>query len=100
MGEFFIWFLIIAGVLAIFNAESLPALGKLLESKLKTSMEAAKTGAQTAKTKIEKVKTEIDARKNSMPKKRDDNDEDSPEETAEALKFMSDYVDKNKSSKK
>ena len=65
MDGFFGWFLIIVGVLAIFNAEKLPALRQMLEEKFKDSVDAAKAGSKTMRDKIEKVKTDIDNRKNA-----------------------------------
>ena len=65
MGGFFGWFLVIVGVLAIFNAEKLPALRQMLDEKLKGSLDVAKEVSKTTKNKIEKVKTEIDNRKNA-----------------------------------
>ena len=59
MGGFFGWFLVIVAVIAILNADKLPAWRKMLEEKLKDSVEAAKVGAEKAKTKMEKVKSDI-----------------------------------------
>ena len=52
MGGFFGWFLVIVGVLAIFNAEKLPALRQMLDEKLKGSLDAAKEVSKTTKSKI------------------------------------------------
>ena len=93
MGGFFGWFLVIVGVLAIFNAEKLPALRQMLDEKLKGSLDAAKEASKTTKSKIEKVKTEIDNRKNA-PQEEKEAEENTPEETAEALNFMSNYINK------
>lgn len=93
MGGFFGWFLVIVGVLAIFNAEKLPALRQMLYEKLKGSLDAAKEVSKTTKNKIEKVKTEIDNRKNAQQEEKEA-EENTPEETAEALNFMSNYINK------
>ena len=94
MGGFFGWFLVIVGVLAIFNAEKLPALRAMLEEKFKGSLDVAKEVSKTTKNKIEKVKTEID-NKNNAPQETKEPEENTPEETEEALKFMSEYINKN-----
>ena len=94
MGGFFGWFLVIVGVLAIFNAEKLPALRAMLEEKFKGSLDVAKEVSKTTKNKIEKVKTEIDNKKNA-PQETKEPEENTPEETEEALKFMSEYINKN-----
>ena len=91
MGGFFGWFLVIVGVLAIFNAEKLPALRQMLDEKLKGSLDAAKEVSKTTKNKIEKVKTEIDNRKNAQQEEKEA-EENTREETAEALNFMSNYI--------
>ena len=93
MGGFFGWFLVIVGVLAVFNAEKLPALRQMLDEKLKGSLDAAKEVSKTTKNKIEKVKTEIDNRKNAQQEEKEA-EENTPEETAEALNFMSNYINK------
>ena len=98
MGGFFGWFLVIVAVIAILNAEKLPAWRKMLEEKLKDSVEAAKVGAEKAKTKMEKVKRDIDAKKNSV--KTAEAEENTPEEIEEALKMMGDYVKSDKKKKK
>lgn len=99
MGGFFGWFLVIVGVLAIFNAEKLPALRQMLDEKLKGSLDAAKEVSKTTKSKIEKVKTEIDNRKNA-PQEEKEAEENTPEETAEALNFMSNYINKKEKESK
>ena len=91
MGGFFGWFLVIVGVLAIFNAEKLPALRQMLEEKFKDSLDAAKEVSKTTKSKIEKVKTDIDNRKNA-PQAEKEPEENTPEETEEALQFMGNYI--------
>ena len=93
MGGFFGWFLVIVGVLAIFNAEKLPALRAMLEEKFKGSLDVAKEVSKTTKNKIEKVKTEIDNKKNAHQETKEP-EENTPEETEEALKFMSNYITK------
>lgn len=98
MGGFFGWFLVIVAVIAILNADKLPAWRKMLEEKLKDSVEAAKVGAEKAKTKMEKVKSDIDAKKNSV--KTAEAEENTPEEIEEALKMMGDYVKSDKKKKK
>ena len=98
MGGFFGWFLVIVAVLAVLNAEKLPALRKMMEEKFKESVEAAKTGAEKAKTKIEQVKSDIDAKKNSS--KEVVSEENTPEEIEEALKVMGDYVSADEKKKK
>ena len=99
MGGFFGWFLVIVGVLAIFNAEKLPALRQMLDEKLKGSLDAAKEVSKTTKNKIEKVKTEIDNRKNA-PQEEKEAEENTQEETAEALNFMSNYINKKEKESK
>ena len=71
MGGFFGWFLVIVGVLAIFNAEKLPALRQMLDEKLKGSLQEEKEA-----------------------------EENTPEETAEALNFMSNYINKKEKESK
>ena len=97
MGGFFGWFLVIVAVIAILNADKLPAWRKMLEEKFKDSVEAAKVGAEKAKTKMEKVKSDIDAKKNSV--KTSEPEENTPEEIEEALKMMGDYVKSDKKKK-
>lgn len=98
MDGFFGWFLVIVGVLAVFNAEKLPALRQMLEEKFKDSLDAAKEGSKTMKDKIEKVKTDMDNRKN-VPQAEKETEENTPEETEEALQFMSNYINKDESEK-
>ncbi len=97
MTGFFSWLLIIVGVLAIFNAEKLPALKEMLEEKFKDSVDAAKEGSTLAKNKIKQVKKDIEAKKESSAKV--ENEENTPEEIEESLKFMGDYVEKNENQK-
>ena len=99
MGGFFGWFLVIVGVLTVFNAEKLPALRQMLDEKLKGSLDAAKEVSKTTKNKIEKVKTEIDNRKNAQQEEKEA-EENTPEETAEALNFMSSYINKKENENK
>lgn len=98
MGGFFGWFVVIVGVLAIFNAEKLPELRALFEEKLKDSMDAAKEGSKIAKDKIKQVKTDMENKKTEAAKK-DDDDEESPEEIEESLKFMGSFLNKNNKEK-
>ena len=95
MGGFFGWFLVFAGVLAIFNAEKLPAIKQMLEDKFKDSVDAAKEGSKLAQAKIQQVKTEIENKKNA-PAPEVESEENSPEEIDEALKFMNSFVKENK----
>lgn len=88
------WFLTIVLVLAVFNAEKLPALRKLLEEKLKTSMDAAKEGSKIAKDKLKQVKTDIENKKNAPAAEQED-EENTPEEIEESLKFMGDFIKQN-----
>ncbi len=94
MTGFMGWFLTIVLVLAIFNAEKLPALRLLLEQKLKTSLDAAKEGSKIAKDKIKQVKTDIENKKNA-PAEEQDPEENTPEEIEESLKFMGDFIKQN-----
>lgn len=98
MGGFFGWFLVVVAVLAILNAEKLPALRKMLEEKFKESVDAARVGAEKAKIKIEQVKSDIDSKKNSV--KEVPSEENTPEEIEEALKVMGDYVSADTKKKK
>jgi Sec-independent protein translocase protein TatA len=97
MTGFFGWFLIIVAVLAIFNAERLPDLQRILEGKFKESLDAANKGKELAKSQIEKAKKNIEAKKNA-PATKVEAEENSPEEIEEALKFMSNFTpnEKNK----
>ena len=94
MTGFMGWFLAIVFVLAIFNAEKLPALRQLLENKLKTSLDAAKKGSEIAKDKIKQVKTDMESKKNT-PAEGQDPEENTPEEIEESLKFMGDFIKQN-----
>jgi len=91
MSGFFSWFLVIVGVLVIFNAEKLPALRRILEEKFKDSVDLAKESSKTIKNKVDKVKSDIDNRKNSA-RQPDEPEENSDEEIEEALNFMTSYV--------
>lgn len=91
MTGFMGWFLIIILVLAIFNAEKLPALRLLFEQKLKESMEAAKEGSKIAKDKIKQVKTDMENKKNASGTETDA-EENTAEEIEESLKFMGDFI--------
>lgn len=95
MGGFFGWFLVFAGVLAIFNAEKLPAIKQMLEDKFKDSVDAAKEGSKLAQAKLQQVKTDIENKKNA-PVPEAEPEENSPEEIDEALKFMNSFVKENK----
>ena len=90
MGGFFGWFVVIVGVLAIFNAEKLPELRSLMEEKFKNSVDAAKEGSKKAKTKIKQVKTDIENKKNAEEK--EEADDNTPEEIEESLKFMGSFI--------
>lgn len=98
MTGFMGWFLTIVLVLAIFNAEKLPALRQLMEEKLKTSLDAAKEGSKIAKDKIKQVKTDIENKKNASEEPVEA-EENTPEEIEESLKFMGDFI-KSESSEK
>lgn len=101
MGGFFGWFIVIVGVLAIFNAEKLPELRALFEEKLKNSMDAAKEGSKLAKDKIKQVKTDMENKKTEASKKEDDDDDiESPEEIEESLKFMGSFLKKGEPAEK
>lgn len=95
MGGFMGWFLVFAGVLAIFNAEKLPAIKRMLEEKFRDSVDAAKEGSRAAQAKIQQVKTDIENKKNA-PAPEVEAEENSPEEIDEALKFMNSFVQENK----
>lgn len=94
MTGFMGWFLTIVLVLAIFNAEKLPALRMLLEQKLKDSLDAAKEGSKIAKDKIKQVKTDIENKKNTQAEE-PEAEENTPEEIEESLKFMGDFIKQN-----
>jgi len=91
MGGFLGWFVVIVGVLAIFNAEKLPELRALIEEKFKNSIDAAKEGSKLAKDRIKQVKTDMENKKTSADEE-DETDENTPEEIAESLKFMGSYL--------
>ncbi len=93
MGGFFGWFVVIVGVLAIFNAEKLPELRALLEEKFKNSVDVAKEGSKLAKDRIKQVKTEMENKKNTEEKK--EAEDNTPEEIEESLKFMGSFINKN-----
>ena len=88
------WILTIVFVLAIFNAEKLPALKQLMEEKFKDSLDAAKKGSEIAKDKIKQVKTDIENKKNATANGHDP-EENTPEEIEESLKFMGDFIKKD-----
>ena len=93
MGGFLGWFVVFVGVLAIFNAEKLPELRTLLEEKLKISFDAAKEGSKRAKVKIKQVKTDIENKKSASVAASDlEEEENTPEEIEESLKFMGNYI--------
>ena len=94
MGGFFGWFVVIVGVLAIFNAEKLPELRALLEEKFKSSVDVAKEGSKLAKNRIKQVKTEMENKKNAEEQK--EAEDNTPEEIEESLKFMGSFINKNK----
>lgn len=95
MGGFMGWFLVFVGVLAIFNAEKLPAIKRMMEEKFKDSVDAAKEGSKVAQAKIQQVKTEMENKKNA-PAPEVEAEENSPEEIDEALKFMNSFVQEHK----
>ena len=88
------WILVIIGVLAIFNAEKLPALRQMMEDKFKDSMVAAKAGSKIAKNKIKQVKADIDSKKNAEPQEKE-REENTPEEIEESLQFMGSFIKKD-----
>ena len=97
MTGFFGWFVVIVGVLAVFNAEKLPALRKMMEEKLKDSVDAAKEGSKLAKSKIKQVKADIDQKKNAPAE--EEPEENTPEEINESMQFMGEYVNKAEAKK-
>lgn len=99
MGGFMGWFIVFVGVLAIFNAEKLPAIRKMLEEKFKDSVDAAKEGSKVAQAKLKQVKTEIENKKNA-PQPQAEPEENSPEEIDEALQFMKGLVKEGKKAAK
>ncbi len=99
MGGFMGWFIVFVGVLAIFNAEKLPAIRKMLEEKFKDSVDAAKEGSKAAQAKLKQVKTEMENKKNA-PQPQAEPEENSPEEIDEALQFMKGLVKEGKKTAK
>lgn len=99
MGGFLGWFIVFVGVLAIFNAEKLPAIRKMLEEKFKDSVDAAKEGSKAAQAKLKQVKTDIENKKNA-PQPQAEPEENSPEEIDEALQFMKGLVKEGKKTAK
>ena len=97
MGGFMGWFLTFVIVVAIFNAEKLPALCDMLEEKFKNSVDAAKEGSKLAKDKIKQVKTELENKK-SASAEQGETEENTPEEIAAELQVMSKYVPTEKKS--
>ena len=97
MTGFFSWLLIIVGVLAIFNAEKLPALKEMLEEKFKDSVDAAKEGSTLARNKIKQVKEDIESKRVNLVNV--EREENTPQEIAESLKFMGNYVQENANKK-
>ena len=95
MGGFMGWFIVFVGVLAIFNAEKLPAIKKMVEEKFKDSVDAAKEGSKAAQAKVKQVKTEMENKKNA-PQPQAEPEENSPEEIDEALQFMKGLVKEGK----
>ncbi len=93
----FEWLLVIIVVLAIFNAEKLPALRQLLEEKFKDSVVAAKEGSKLAKDKIQKVKADIETKKNAQVEV--EAEENTPEEIAESLEYMGAIVQEHENKK-
>ncbi len=87
----FSWLLVILAVLAIFNAEKLPAWKKLAEDKFKDSVVAAKEGSKIAKDKVKKVKEEIERKKDAA--QASETEENTPEEIAESMTFMDAFVE-------
>ena len=92
MGGFFGWFVVAVAVLAIFNAEKLPELKSLIEEKFKNSVDVAKESSKIAKSKIKQVKTDMENKK--LKASTEDNDDESPEDIDESMKFMGDYLNK------
>ena len=90
MGGFMGWFLTFLLVLAIFNAEKLPALREKVEEKIKNSVDAAKEGSKLASNKIKQVKNDIENRKNAVGQV--EAEENTQEEIAESLQFMGNYL--------
>ena len=99
MSGFLGWFLVFIAVLAVFNAEKLPAIRQMLENKFKDSLEAAKEGSKVAKDKIKQVKTDIENKKAAAANVEQEPEENTPEEIEESLKFM-DNIIKEETAKK
>ena len=91
------WLLVIVVVLAIFNAEKLPALRQMLEEKLKDSVDVAKVSSKIAKDKIQKVKSDIENKKNAQVE--EEAEENTPEEIAESLEYMGAIVQEHENKK-
>ena len=90
MMGFWGWFLAFVLVLAVFNAEKLPALKQMLEEKFKDSVDAAKEGSKIAQAKIKQAKSDLENKKKQASVV--ENEENTQEEIDDALKFMGDYV--------
>lgn len=58
------WFLVVVLVAAVFSADRLPELKKLLESKTKEGLDAVKKGTKNVEEKIAKIKEEKDKKGN------------------------------------
>jgi hypothetical protein len=93
----FEWLLVIIVVVAIFNAEKLPALRQMLEDKFKDSVDVAKVSSKIAKDKIQKVKSDIENKKNSQVEA--EVEENTPEEIAESMEFMGAIVQEHEQKK-
>lgn len=91
MGGFFGWFLTFLLVVAIFNAEKWPSIRSMLEDKIKDSVDAAKVGSKLASYKIKQVKTDLET-KRTTAKNENEAEENTPEEIAESLQFMENYI--------
>lgn len=91
MGGFFGWFLTFLLVVAIFNAEKWPSIRSMLEDKIKDSVDAAKVGSKLASDKIKQVKTDLET-KRTTAKNENEAEENTPEEIAESLQFMENYI--------
>lgn len=63
------WFLVIVLVVAVFSADRLPDLKKLIESKTKEGLDAVKKGTKSVEEKIAKAKA---ARKQDSEDKPED----------------------------
>ncbi len=92
MGGFLGWFVIAVAVLAIFNAEKLPTLRAMLEEKFKNSVDAAKEGSKVAKKKIRLVKVDMANKKAKEVNTQTEDEDNTPEEIEESLKFMGNYL--------